>query len=389
MANDLTFNQISTVLQAIYQQATGETAIAPQNTAEFVTIGQELLMTGYDNLMGAVSQVMARTIFANRPYTRKFKDLEATEMEYGNHVRKLSVIDKDFEDNKQMPLTEGQSVDDQVIRKPAILQLNFYGKEAWGDHVTIFRNQINDAFQSPDQLSSFVALYLQNVSDMLEQGRETLARSTVANLITGTIAAGNPNQVVHLLTEYNAQSGQSLTATSIYAPDNFAPFMRWCFARIATVSSMLTERSRIFHQNVTGKEVQRHTPKELQRAYLYAPTQYNIEAQVLATTFNEQYLKGVKGELVNFWQNINTPGQIKATASYLKPDGTVGTTDPTTTNNIFGVIMDRDAAGYNIYEQTAESSRYNAAGKYQNTWFSEVRRYWVDPTENAVVLLLD
>lgn len=389
MANDLTFNQISTVLQAIYEQATGETAIAPQNTAEFVSVAQTALLTGYDNLIGAVSQVLARTIFANRPYTRKFKDLEASDQVYGNHVRKLSVIDKDFEDDKQLPLTEGQSVDQQVVSKPEVLQTNFYGQEAFGKHVTIFSDQLNVAMQSPDELASFLALYMQNVSDMLEQGRETLARSTVANLITGTIAAGNANQVVHLLTEYNTQSGQTLTATSMYAPENFAPFMRWCFARIASISSMLTERSRIFHQNITGKEVQRHTPKELQRAYLYAPTQYNIEAQVLATTYNDEYLKGVKGELVNYWQNIQTPDQIQATASYLTPTGTVATTEATTTSKIFGIIMDRDAAGYNVFQQSAETSPYNAAGRYQNTWFHEVRRYWTDPTENAVVLLLD
>ena len=43
MANDLTFNQLSTILNSIMQQATGISSIAATDTSSFVTAGQEAL----------------------------------------------------------------------------------------------------------------------------------------------------------------------------------------------------------------------------------------------------------------------------------------------------------------------------------------------------------
>lgn len=43
MANDLTINQISTVLNAIHKQLTGVNAISVTDTSSFVTVAQTLL----------------------------------------------------------------------------------------------------------------------------------------------------------------------------------------------------------------------------------------------------------------------------------------------------------------------------------------------------------
>ena len=96
MANDLSFNQMSTVLNAIVAQATGTAALSVVDTSSFVTAGQEALKAGYDTLSTAISQVLSRTIFSIRPYTSKFKGMEMTQQQYGNITRKLSPIDKPF-----------------------------------------------------------------------------------------------------------------------------------------------------------------------------------------------------------------------------------------------------------------------------------------------------
>ena len=38
--NTMTFNQVATLLNAVQQQATGQTAQLPTNTAEFVSVAQ-------------------------------------------------------------------------------------------------------------------------------------------------------------------------------------------------------------------------------------------------------------------------------------------------------------------------------------------------------------
>ena len=44
--NDMTFNQLSTVLNSIASQATGKAQITPVNTNEFVSLAQTTLKTG-------------------------------------------------------------------------------------------------------------------------------------------------------------------------------------------------------------------------------------------------------------------------------------------------------------------------------------------------------
>lgn len=55
MANDLTFNQLATILNSIQSQATGVAALTATDTSSFITGGQEALKAGYDVLSTAIS----------------------------------------------------------------------------------------------------------------------------------------------------------------------------------------------------------------------------------------------------------------------------------------------------------------------------------------------
>lgn len=391
MANTMSLNQVSTVLNGIVSQATGQANLGNVDTKDLITVAQTQLLTAPDNLMSAVSQVLSRTIFSNRPYSRKFKGLEADSIRYGNHVRKINYIDGTWTDNGYLPIVDGQSVDQQKPIKPAVVQTNFYGQNDYEVDYTIFRDQLATAFSSEEELGSFVTGQVQNISDRVEQKHEVMARAVIDNLITGVITLGNQHQVVHLLTEYNAQTGLELTAQTVYQPANFAPFMRWVYARIAAVSSMLTERSQIYHQNITDKPVQRHTPTEYQRLYLYAPATYQIQANALAETYRDyDIFRPSVAEMVNYWQSITTPDTVTNTPVYMQADGTLTSPAQAVTQaNVFGVLMDQEAAGYTVCNYRSTTAPYNGKGEYQNFFMKFTDRYWNDFTENSVIFLLD
>ena len=71
--NTMSFNQLATVLNAIHNQATGQSAAAAVDTYTFVSQAQTALRTGYDPVMNAISQVLSRTIFSIRPYSAKLR----------------------------------------------------------------------------------------------------------------------------------------------------------------------------------------------------------------------------------------------------------------------------------------------------------------------------
>lgn len=389
--NDLTFNQLSTVLNSIVQQATGKQAQQVTNTVEFVSVAQTALKTGYDPVLQAISQVLSRTIFSIRPYTRKFGGLMVSNQQFGNIVRKLNIADKDWEKDSRFELTDGSSVDMYKVNKPNILQTNFYGANVFEKSLTIFKDQLDCAFSSPDEFGRFVTMTMTNASDMIEQAHENLARATLANFIGGKIS-GDTASVIHLLTEYNTITGLEtpLTAETVYQPANFKPFMQWVYSRVASLSSLMTERTQKFHINVTGKEISRHTPVNKQKVYLYAPARYQTETMVLADVYHDNFLRMADNETVNFWQSIDEPDAINVQPVYLQTDGTLKTDGtPVNKTGIFGVMFDEEAAGYTVVNQWSAPTPFNVKGGYSNIFWHFTDRYWNDFTENGVVLLLD
>lgn len=397
------YNQASSILKEVVAQATGTKDIATLNTSDFTTVATTAMQLGYDPLMTAISRVLSRTIFSVRPYEAKFKGLMADSIRYGDHVRKINYIDKGVVDSAPYTLTDGQSVDQYIVRKPQVVQTNFYGNNTWQDYITRYEDQLDVSLTGPEQFMSFITGLMTELTNKHEQETEAMSRAALVNLIAGILAYTDyPNgRVVKLLTEYNTQTGLALTSTTVYKPENFPAFIKWVYGRVASLSSMLTERSAMYHTNFTingtDSNIMRHTPHRDQKVYLNAGTNYAVNAQVLADTFHDNYLKYADVEFVNYWQDIKSPNGIKATPSYMKKDGTIfmpvlsgdNATAATTASNVFGVIFDREAVGVTMTMNKLAATPFNARGHYTNLWWTSVYRWWNDFTENAIVLLME
>lgn len=400
--NDMVVHQASTVLNSLVKQATGQAVITASTPGEFVSVAQTALKTGYDPILNAMSQMWGRTIFSIRPYTRKFKGMEMSLDRWGNACRKISVAEQPVTDDERFTYPagydatqdpangNGKSVDMFKLNKPDILQTNFYGQSVYENIYTVFRDNLDVAFTGPDEFMRFNSMVAQNRSDKLEQYRETIARGLLVNYIASLLEEGQADRVVHLLTEYNALTDQKLTAQSVYQPANFQSFMEFVYSRIANISRMMTERSEMFQTVINGKHVMRHTPPNRQKVYLYSKALDMFDAMVKANTFHDNYLKYTDYEGVNFWQSIETPDSISATATYTKTDGTVATGAANKEQaGIFGVIFDEDALGYAQVNAWNSLTPFNPVGGYWNDVDHVNFRTLMDMTEKGVLLLLD
>ena len=387
--NDMTFTQCSALLTEIAAQAQGTKVLGPVDTASFVALATTTLNTGYDAVCNAISQVLSRTIFSVRPYSRKLKGLKADSIRFGNHVRKITILDGDLENDDRQALVDGESIDQQTVKKPKPLQTNFYGIDVYQKHVTIFRDQLDVAFSGPDEFGRFISAVYQNISDQLEKVHEETARATLANIIGAKVKADAPN-VFYLLDEYNAATGESLTAANYQDPDNYPNFSKWVFGFINTISDLMEERSAKFHMNIKNKTIMRHTPKSKQKMYLYGPEMNQVDARLFSSIFGPQFLKLVDFEKVNFWQNISDPKKIQVKPSYMDPnDGTViEDSDALTVDGIFGVLFDEEACGYTTVNTWSAAAPFNARGGYTNIFWHFSERPWNDLTENFCVFIL-
>lgn len=401
--NDMIVYQASTVLNSLIQQATGQSTITASTPGEFVSVAQTALKTGYEPILNAMSQMWGRTIFSIRPYTRKFSGLEMSMDRWGNAIRKISIAEKAVQDDQRFkypvaydatnadnPTGNGVSVDMFKLNKPDILQTNFYGQSVYENIYTLFRDNLDVAFSAPDEFMRFNSMVAQNRSDKLEQYRETIARGLLVNFIASLVEENATGRVVHLLTEYNTLTGLELTSETVYQPANFQSFMEFVYSRIANISRMFSERSEMFQTVVNGKHVMRHTPPNRQKVYLYSKALDMFDAMVKANTFHDNYLQYTDYEGVNFWQSIETPDSIKATAVYTHTDGSVKTgAAATEKSGIFGVIFDEDALGYAQVNAWNSLTPFNPVGGYWNDVDHVNFRTLQDMTEKGVLLLLD
>lgn len=400
--NALNFEQVSTVLTSIVQQATGQIVETPTDTGSFVSVAQVALRADRDSVMNAISNILARTIFSIRPYSAKMQGLEMDTFRWGGMMRKLSIADSAWQDDPafkypvlfdstQNPANgDGGEVDPWKIKKPNVLQTNFYGQSVYYDSMTITEDQLETAFSSPDQLGSFLSLLMTNLSNRLEMSNESIRRGLVCNAIGAIYDENDSDRIIHLLTEYNTLTGLSLDNQTVYQPANFGAFTKWVYSRVAEITDLFTANSLKFQTVITGKPILRHTPLEDQRVYLYSPMQRQIEARVLADTFHDNFIRYSDVESISYWQSIDTKDTVKVTPSYVDNTGTLVTpASAVTVENVFGLIFDRDCMGMTILDRRVLSTRVNEAGLYRNIHVHARQRVVFDNTEKACLLLLD
>ena len=399
--NTLTFEQCSTVLNSLVQQATGRASVI-NTEADFISVAQTALTLGKDVIFNTLSNVLARTIFAIRPYSASMGGLEKSLPQWGAYMRKFNIVASDWKDDdaykypvtydatQTVPTGNGGSVDPWIINKREFIQTNFLGQSVFSDHYTVFEDQLETAFRNSEEFGQFLSMLTTDMSNKIELAKENLSRGLVSNFIGGLLAENNSSRVVHLLTEYNTVTGGSYTATSIMLPANFAPFMKWVYARIAGIASLFKEMSTRYQTTLNSKPVPRHTPYNKQKMYMLGQDRYQMDARVLADTFHDNYLKYADVETVNFWQGIETPDKIIVTPTYTNTSGVVTTAGSAITQTgVFALLFDEDAMGWSMIHNKVIPTPINPRGEYRNLWYHMRLRCFSDNTEKGVVFLLD
>ena len=389
--NTMTFEQSAAFLTALYEEATGQkSTIQIANTADFTTVATTLAQGGYDPIIGALTQVLAKTVFSIRPYSQKFKSLNVTAEKWGAVVRKINFIDTALDPaDERLTLTDGSSVDQYVVKKPKVVQTNFYGATEYQDHITIFRDQLDAALNSSEEFGRFISGVLQNVTDKLTQIKEAEARGLLANYISAKAGYDSAN-AINVLQAYYDETGVILTPATMFDVTNYTAFVRWLAGYIATLKDKLSERCLDYHMNITGKELMRHTEPRFLRQYISANVANQIDSAVASNLFNEERVTKVLdgAERVTYWQNIKDPYTVDATPAYLDTatGNVVDALTDTKVENIIGTLFDEEAAGMTTLSTWTGASPFNAAGGYYNIFYHFTQKTWNDFTENFILL---
>jgi hypothetical protein len=407
MAN-LTYTQIAPLLTEMYNEYTG------RKSEQNLTFGQmqNTFKMGFDreddNLYQIIPTVLAKSIYSIRPYSRKLSGMVWDDQRYGNYIRKFTPIVNESEvDNDEwninVELDKAEASQDwKAGTKPVkydVLLTIASGGQTYARKYTIYKNQINAAFDSEAGVASYFSMLMTEFSNVYEIDLENMARAQLANLAIILADAGKEapisgnmckkEQVFHALTKYNAETGLAMTAKTIMNPADFRPFMIWLSAEMKTLKENLAVRGTRFHGDFTDKVVNRHTDAADLRFYLVSKFGNYFEAN------GSEFFHPEKAELgdyekVTFWTDPRNPMQIKGSAEGVKQDGkTKFTLSDQTVDNVLGIMMDIDTLGIVPVDQWSALEPLNARFGFRNGWNHYTFKTPVDFTENAILILLD
>lgn len=400
-------SQISTVLASLYQQVTGLAVPAPLNLSGFISTATTVLNLGMDKVHNALWNMVGSTVVAVRPgYRGRFADMEFQTDMWGIVDRKISFLSRlpvnnaaweypvTYDSTQTVPSGDGESVDMYRIRKDKPVQVAFYGKETYAYDRTRFLHQLETAFRGPEEMTRFLAGAVAELDNDREQWKESMRRSLLINAIGSLSHENQTGRVIHLLTEYNAETGLNLTSTTVRQPANFDPFCKWVYARMGDLKAVFRERNICFTTQLSsypsGYGVLRHTDDENLRIKMSAAYINRMRAGVLSNTYNPELLSLDGVEPVAYWQSPTAKEEVQVIPCYTGVSGQQVTAESAVTvSNIVGMMYDKDFLGCVNTRSAIYTTPFNPKGEYWVDYYKEDYKTRFDMTEKAVLLLLD
>ena len=370
--------QVYAILNDVVAESLGKKAFAVKDTADIVSIGNEVLSssTSTDKFLGVLVDRIGRTIISNRAYTGNVKALINDAFTFGAILQKIYVAPMDAVENPQWDLTAGVSVDQYVITKPTVNQKLFNKVSTWEIDVTIPDNTLKSAFTGESAMAAFIDGVFTAIRNSMNKQLESMANLAYATAAAMSIVHAKVNNgitAIDLLAPYNTMAGTSITADAAYHSSDFTKFAtRYINLVIKRLGEMSTQ------YNTEGYA--RFTPADRMRVIFLADFEASVASYLEADTFHDEYLKIPQHDTVVSWQ-----GNANTDSSAIKIHTPNGYT--VEQSGIVAMLCDEESIGLTYDEQRIRSTR-NEKGEYTNYFYKADMGYFFDPSENCVIFTI-
>lgn len=423
MARTLTPLDAHALMNALVQQATGQTNITATDTSSFVAAGELVLATGVENTLNALSLVLGRTLMAVRPYGAKLGMINALNTgAYSHRLRKISFYSRaalpagDWNTQLYTNLETGydngsngasgstpptNSTESMWVQnQPVPLEVNFAGSSVWQDSTTVYEYQVKQAFRDEQSFNAFVAGILTEKGNDIESQKEAFNRMTLLNYIAGVYdldTANDMGRVVNLTAEFNSYFSTNYTSAQLRTT-YLKEFLEFFISEYKRYSDIMTYRSVAFHHapvGPNGEALLRHTPKDKQRFICYNPFWLKARAMVMPEIFAPQYLTEPQFEAVDFWQSFEAGPAISVTPAIPDFDSTSATYKTQIAGSavaldyVLGILYDEDAIMTDFQLESSATTPLEARKRYRNIWWSFAKNSINDFTENAIIFTME
>ena len=381
--------QLHTLINSVSQEILGATAVVQEDLANVVDLGKTIFdATSVDNYVKKLVDHIGKVVFVNRLYAGGVPSVLMDSWEYGSVLEKVSSDMPAATQNESWSLTDGTDYSPDVFYKPSVSAKFFNSKVTFEIPLSFTEVQVKSSFGSAAQLNAFISMLVTGVENSMTVKLDALIMRTINNMVGETLYAGlqvsgtiNPQKdsvsAVNLLKQYNAATGQALTAAKAISDP---AFIRYATYVIGMYQDRMSKVSTLF--NTGGKE--RFTPKDMQHVVLLSDFSKASEAFLMSATFNEDRVALPSHESVPFWQGSGLNyGFADTSAINVK----TSSGKEVSLNGIIGVIFDRDALGVSNLSRRV-TTNYNAKAEFYTNFYKFDAGYYNDLNENIVVFFV-
>lgn len=373
-------NQISTILNSVFQEITGESAVIQEDLSNIVEVGRVITSStqwgdNFDKYVGAIIDKVGKTIFVDRVYTSAAPNIMKSSWEYASILEKVRCDVDDYTDNKEWSLTPETTFDVFKFNPVEVSAKYFNQKTTFQTMFSITKKQMKSAFDSAAAMNSFISMIENRIQMKMTLASDALIMRTIVNLIAEKIASNN--NVVNLLALYNTATGSTLKANKALTDKEF---LRFASKTIMQYKKLIATASALYNNDgyVT------FTPAERLKAVFATDFDLALKTSLYADTYNKEFVELEGYSTVPYWQGSGT-----ANADHLKisaktaSNGTVVEKD-----GIVAVLFDEYAAMV-CNEEPDVRSIYNPEGNFYNYWHSFDASYYNDLGENVIVFTIE
>ena len=374
-------------------EITADTLVAGLDSGKIVDIGTTLtnMTNGVDNYVKALVDVIGKIYIDSKEYKAVMPSLFVDSYNWGGYLERVYFSPQSIKDDAMWTLTDQEDFSSQehTFYAPKASTKFFNKRKAFQVPISITSDTLMSAFQSMEQLNTFISGIWNNINNTIKVAFESLSYMLVGAGIATAIHKNNHE--IKLLSEYNALHNTTLNA-SIALIDK--DFLTYASARIAQVREYLKQYSVAFN----NKTIPTFTSLEDSRLTILSQIATNIKFFVKANTYNEKLLGFGDFDTVPCWQGYKdtnddtTPFDFSADSKVLISADVTNAlglgTSAVECDNILAVLYDYRAMGItNIVKKTTSS--YTASADFWNTFSHNYASYILDDTFPIIAFSLN
>ena len=374
--------QLKEIVNSATSEVLGKTDVVNDDLSNLVDVGNEIFNTdNIDNYVKKLIDRIGQVIFVNRLYAGGVPSVLMDSWEYGSVVEKISADMPEADENDSWNLQDGQTYSQDTFYQPKVSAKFFNSKVTFDVKLSFTTEQVKESFSNVNELNGFISMLETGVKNSMTVKLDGLIMRTINNMTGQILNNANGLQKVNLLTEYNAVSGQTLTANKALMDKNF---LKFASLTIKKYQARITKMSTLF--NAGGKA--RFTTTDNLHTVLLSDFADSAEVYLMSDTYHNDTVSLPNHETVPYWQGSGKSYAFNDISKIdVKIDAGNKTPKQVTQTGILGVMFDTNALGVSNLNQRTTTS-YNARAEFYTNYYKMDAGYFNDLNENFVVFYI-